>query len=70
MKRIPVNIMILNKKEKVVKQVQDRHKLLMRIVKWLHGLVFENNFFFLSFFLSLSSKCPFFSFSFFLYVRV
>ena len=27
-------INILNKKEKVVKWVQDRQKLLMRIVKW------------------------------------
>ena len=32
MKMVKVNI--LNKKEKVVKWVQDRQKLLMRIVKW------------------------------------
>ena len=32
MKMVKINI--LNKKEKVVKWVQDRQKLLMRIVKW------------------------------------
>ena len=32
MKMVKINI--LNKKEKVVKWVQDKQKLLMRIVKW------------------------------------
>ena len=48
-----VKIMILNKKEKKkVKSVQDKQKLLITIVKLvkkLHCLFFENNFFFHSF---------------------
>ena len=70
MKMVKINI--LNKKEKVVKWVQDRQKLLMRIVKWWKSyMVWSLRITFSSFLFlgSLSSGCPFFfSFSFFLNV--